>query len=136
MDKDTYGIRGRNPDEIRISGRFKPNGSSAITNTPGSTIFGQGFSVAYSTTGVYILTIKGLFGYLLHGSFTLWSSTISDGGQFRIVSVAESGGNTVVTITHYGEDAGGLMAPEDIASASGNFLSFELIFLNRKGVTR
>ncbi len=136
MDKDTYGIKGRNPDEKRVSGRFKPNGSSAITNTLGSTIFGQGFSVARAAQGVYALTIKGLFGACVHGTFTLWSSTIADGGQFRGVSVAESGGNTVVTITHYGEDAGGLMTPEDIASASDNFVSFELIFLNRKGVTR
>lgn len=136
MDKDTYGIKGRNPAEVRISGRFKPNGSNAITNTLGSTIFGQGFSVARSNTGIYALTIKGLFGHLLHGDFTIWSSTIADGGQFRVASVAESGGNTVVTITHYGEDAGGLMTPEDIASASDNFVSFELIFLNRKGVIR
>lgn len=136
MDKDTYDIRTRNGAEVRVCGRFKPNGSSAITNTLGSTIFGAGFSVARSTTGVFALTIKGLFGALLHGTFTLWTSTITDGGQFRIVSVAESGGNTIVTITHFGEDAGGLMAIEDIAAASDNFISFDLTFDNRKGTRR
>lgn len=136
MDKDTYGIRTRNGAEVRVCGRFKPNGSSAITNTLGSTVFGAGFSVARSNTGIFALTIKGKFGALLHGTFTIWSSAIADGGQFRIVSVAESGGNTVVTFTHYGEDAGGIMQAEDIAAASDNFVSFDLTFDNRKGSRR
>lgn len=127
-------IQSRNPAEVRIVGRFKPNGSSAITNTQGSTIFGRGFSVARTGAGVYAITVRGRFGDPLHAEFTLWSSTITDGGQFRVVSVATSGGNTVVTVTHFGEDAGGLTQAEDIASAADNFVSFELVFSNLQAV--
>lgn len=134
-DKDFYPLKGRNPEEVRIVGRFKPNGSSAITNTKGTTVFGEGWSVARSNTGIYAVTILGLFGSLLHVSASLMSTTIADGGQFRF-AVAESGGNTVLTMTHYGEDAGGIMQAEDIAAADANFVTFEAVFLNRKGVTR
>lgn len=134
-DQDFYNLKGRNPEERRIVGRFKPNGGSAITNTPGTTVFGQGWSVARSNTGIYAVTIRGTFGPLVHVSASLLSTTIADGGQFRF-AVAESGGNTILTMTHYGEDAGGVMQAEDIASAADNFVTFEAVFLNRKGVTR
>ena len=127
-------ILSRNPAEVRVVGRFKPNGSSPITNTQGSTIFGRGFSVAYTSTGKYTITIRGQFGDFLHGGASLMSSTITDGGQFRINSVTESGGNTVVVLDHFGEDAGGLTQLEDIASAAGTFVTFELAFSNFKAV--
>jgi hypothetical protein len=127
-------IQSRNPAEVRVTGRFKPNGSSAITNTQGSTIFGRGFSVAYTSTGKYTLTLTGKFGDYLHADVALMSSTIADGGQFRINSVTQSGGNTVVVIDHFGEDAGGSMQLEDIPSAAGNFVSFDIAFSNFKAV--
>lgn len=127
-------ILSRNPAEVRVCGRFKPNGSSAITNTQGSTIFGRGFSVARTNTGVFTITLRGTFGNYLHGDLTLMSSTIADGGQFRVVSVTASGGNTALVVTHYGEDAGGVMQAEDIASAADNFVTFEFVFSNLKAV--
>ena len=125
MGNRTRGIR-------RVVGRFKPNGSSAITNTQKSTVFGRGWTVAYTSTGKYTITISGQYGYYLHGSFALMSSTITDGGVFRVNSVTFTGGNTVVVLDHYGEDAAGVRALEDIAAADGNFITFELVFLNVK----
>jgi len=133
MDKNTSVVRSRTPDEVRICGRFKPNGSSAITNALGTTVFGTGWTVAYTSTGKFTITIAGVFGYFLHGTATLVSSTIADGGQFRVNAVpSESNGSTVVVIDHFGEDAGGLTQLEDIASAAGNFVTFELVFQNSK----
>lgn len=122
-------VRSLNRSEVRACGRFKPNGSSAITNTQGSTVFGRGWSVAYVSTGKYTLSIDGNLGTFLHGDASLVSSTIADGGQFRINAVPSvSNGVTTVTIDHYGEDAAGVMQLEDIAAASGNFVTFELVF--------
>lgn len=135
-DKDFYTPKTRNTMEQRVTGRFKPNGSSPITNTPGTTIFGQGFSVARSATGTYQITVVGRFGDFLHGDATLMTSTITDGGQFRITSAVGSEANTVVTLVHLGEDAGGLVAAEDIASAADNFVTFELVFDGRTGTRR
>lgn len=114
-----------------VVGRFKPNGSSAITNTQKSTVFGRGWSVAYTSTGKYTITIKGTYGYYLHADFTLMSSTIVGGGVFRVNSVTTSGQNTIVVVDHFAETAG-TMALADIAAAAGNFVSFEILFLDSK----
>lgn len=115
----------------KVNGRFKPNGSSAITNTADSTVFGRGFSVARTGTGQFTLTIQDRYELLLHATLTLWSSTIVGGGVFRVVSVTYNEATTVVVIEHQAETAGAL-AVADIASAAGNFVSFELIFRDAK----
>lgn len=114
-----------------VIGRFKPNGASAITNTQKSTVFGRGFTVAYTSTGKYTLTIQGRYGYYLHADVSLMSSTITGGGLFRINSVTTSGQNTIVVIDHFAESAG-TFALADIAAAAGNFVSFEIMFLDSK----
>lgn len=127
-ERPTYEARSYGRDEVVLRGRFKPNGSSAITNTQGSTVFGRGWSVAYTNTGIYTLTITGTLGTFLTGDARLHSSTITDGGVFRVQVPTTSGGNTTCILTHYGEDAAGVRQAEDIASASDNFISFELVF--------
>lgn len=127
-ERPTYAARSYGRDEVKIGGRFKPNGSSAITNTQGSTIFGRGFSVSRTGTGAYTLTFTGTLGVFLRGYAELHSSTITDGGDIRVGIPVESGGNTTVALVHYGEDAGGVRQAEDVASASDNFISFELVF--------
>lgn len=118
-----------------VIGRFKPNGASAITNTQKSTVFGRGFTVAYTSTGKYTLTIQGRYGYFLHADIALMSSTIVGGGVFRLNSVTNGGTNaaptTVVVIDHFAESAG-TMALADIAAAAGNFVTFEIVFLDSK----
>lgn len=127
-ERPTYPRRSYGRAEVVFCGRFKPNGGSPITNTQGSTVFGRGFSVARTGTGVFTLTIQGTLGTFLHGRADLHSSTISDGGDIRVQVPTESGGNTTVVLTHYGEDAGGLRTAEDVAAAADNFISFELVF--------
>lgn len=127
-ERPTFAARSYGRDEVVLRGRFKPNGSSAITNTQGSTVFGRGWSVARSNTGIYTLTITGTLGVFLGGWAELHSSTITDGGDIRVGVPTESGGNTSCVLTHYGEDAGGIRQAEDVAAASDNFISFELVF--------
>ena len=42
-----------------LNGSFKPNGASAIDNTLNQ---GEGFTVAYTTTGVYTVTFSDKYG--------------------------------------------------------------------------
>lgn len=129
MSRSFFPTRTRNSGEVTIRGRFKPNGSSAITNTRNSTIYGNGFSVARTNTGLFTLTLNGKFGTFLGGSAQLHTSTVADGNALTVRIPTVSGDTTSVVLAFYGEDAGGLMQLEDIASAADNWISFELHFL-------
>lgn len=48
-------------DYLTIAGAWVPNGSTALTNTPGTDLFGVGFTVSRTGTGVFRVTITRKF---------------------------------------------------------------------------
>lgn len=53
-------LKGLNNEEIRISGSFRPNGTSAPTD-----VVGKGYSVARSGVGLYTVTLEDKYNELL-----------------------------------------------------------------------
>jgi hypothetical protein len=132
MSHRSHGCAGERSRNCKtLTGRFKPNAGNPITNTQGSTVFGRGFSVARSAAGEFTLTISDVYGLLLHVDATLWSSTITDAGVFRVKSVTYGTSTTTIVLVHQDESAGA-MAAADIAAAADNFVSFRLVFQDAK----
>lgn len=60
---------------IIIAGSFAPNGSSAVAS---SSVKGQGFSVAYTTTGQFTITLQDTYYSLVSATASLQLSSADD----------------------------------------------------------
>jgi hypothetical protein len=58
MPRYTYDVRSFNPNWVEVEGEFSPNGSSAVSS---SSVKGIGFTVAYSSTGLFTVTFDEPF---------------------------------------------------------------------------
>jgi len=160
-DRIFYDVQSLNPNAKVIAGSFLPNGSSAIANTSNT---GQGFTVAYTSTGKYTITLTDKFNSLLSGQLTLAMTAVS-GNSLEWGAIDVSSAKTLVinnvTHTHVTavtagtagdavtnnagtlESTGGqdltsavaTVANADIASNAANRIHFVLVLSNTNVVT-
>jgi hypothetical protein len=105
---------------VRIAGRFFPNGSSAIDNTINQGKFG--WSVAWTSTGLYTLTIKRRWMKLVPLGLGLQLATAGDTAlQWGTFTANDAAGTWSVQIRAL--TAGSLA---NIAANAANSIGFEL----------
>lgn len=112
-----------NQQVVTIDGRFRPNGSSAIDNTENVGL--QGCSVAYSTTGIYVITLDDKYNYVYSVNPSCELATAAD-TQIQWTSSGtgtDTRGNSVTTITVTALTAG---SAADIASNAGNWIAVSI----------
>ncbi len=105
---------------VRISGRFFPNGSSAITNSSNQGKYG--WTVAYTSTGLYTLTINRRWLKLVPLALSLQLATAADKKlQWGTFTANDSAGTWSVQIRCIA-----IAALADIAADANNSIGFEL----------
>lgn len=77
MEQRRYPMECFGEGRVRVGGRFKPNGSSAISAAASQGT--SGWTVAYTSTGLYTLTYTGKFQYLFDRTLSLGMGTAADG---------------------------------------------------------
>ena len=105
-----------------ISGSFKPNGSSAIDNTLNK---GEGFTVAYTTTGVYTVTFADKYGACHAAHATLRQET-----RTQDVEVASCDPTSAKTMVIHGFARGGTSLA-DITAATNTRIDFTAVLSDR-----
>jgi hypothetical protein len=99
---------------VRIGGRFKPNGSSAIDATASEGT--SGWTVAYTSTGLYTITLSDVWLYAFDKSLSLSMTADADGDlNWGVIDLAAR----TLQVRH---KLAGTLA--DIAAAAGNFIDF------------
>lgn len=111
--KETLGRKVR-----EISGSFVPNGSSAIDNTQNT---GKGFTVAYTSTGVYTVTFSDKYGKRRAAVANLEQATRTQ--TVEVASVDAPAGTMVI----HGFAVGSTTLA-DITAAAGTRVSFTVTF--------
>lgn len=106
------GIVGLN--KIKIGGRFFPNNTSAIDNTKN---IGKGWTVAYTSTGLYTITLANHYVQIDDAEATLHLATAA--AQFIQGAGVSASANTIAFRVVI---ANGTVA--DTAAASGNYISW------------
>lgn len=120
-----YDVQCLNPGAKIIAGSFSPNGASAIDAT---TVKGQGFTVAYTSTGKYTVTLDDTYNDVISLTVTLAQETSGD----QIVSIGAVDVSSAGTIEIFAWDISGA-ALADIAAASGSNIHFCFV-LNNGGI--
>ena len=115
--RDFLPVRGTLDHEVVVlAGSFLPNGSSAIVNGSNT---GNGFTVAWTSTGLYTVTLADKYNSLLGANLELALSTPADQVlQLGTVDVASA---KTIQITAW--DISGA-AVADIASNAANRIYF------------
>lgn len=108
-------------DVVRVSGRFRPNGSSAIDNSLNK---GAGFTVAYISAGLYRVTFKKVGVELLAGAPALMLDAAAD---MTVQYGAYDPTNRTLDIR-----VQVAVVMTDIASHANNWISFWAEFQNTK----
>ncbi len=106
---------------VDIIGSFAPNGSSAVSATSRQ---GQGWSVAYTSTGLFTITTTDKFADLVSASATLQLTTADD--KFCQIGVVSLSAKTIQIRVI---DASGA-ALADVSADAGNRINFRLTFRN------
>jgi hypothetical protein len=101
-----------------IAGSFVPNGSSAIDNTQN---MGSGFTVAYTSTGLYTITFKDKYSKRLFADASLEQATRSQDVEVNAVDAP----NGTMTVNGY---ARGGTTLADITAAGGTRINFVVVF--------
>lgn len=105
---------------VVISGSFRPNGSSAIDNTLNT---GSGFTVAYTSTGLYTITLADSYVALVSANATFAMNAATDVvPQWGAIDVVTA--KTLVLRSLAGSSV------TDIASNANNRVHFTLVLRN------
>lgn len=107
---------GRN--KTTICGSFVPNGASAIDNTLNN---GKGFTVAYTSTGVYTVTFSDAYGKRMSAHASLIQAT-----RTQTVEVASCDPQTKAMVIH--SSAHGAWSLADVTAAAGTRIDFTVHF--------
>lgn len=107
---------GRN--KVTICGSFVPNGASAIDNTQNK---GKGFTVAYTSTGVYTVTFTDKYGARMSCHASLVQATRT---QTVEVASCDPAGPTMVIHS----SAHGAWSLADVTAAAGTRIDFTVHF--------
>ncbi len=107
-----------------IAGSFLPNGSSALV---ASGVLGAGFTVAYTSTGLYTVTLSQKWLRLLAASLTLQATTIL--GNHLEIGVTDVSGAKTIQIRSTGPTNSSTTTPivTDTAADAGNRIHFVFI---------
>lgn len=104
---------------VLIAGSFRPNGSSAVDNTLNT---GLGFSVAWSATGLFIITLNDVYAELVSRWADIQMASATDvKPQWRAIDLAAR--TLQLAILAIATDT-------DIASNAANRVAFGLILKN------
>jgi hypothetical protein len=107
-------------DVVQIKGSFAPNGSSAISAASND---GMGWTVAYTSTGLFTITLDTAFVSLVSGQCSLQLATAADQVvQFGVIDVV-----TAKTVQIRSLTAGSLA---DVAANANNRIHFSLELRN------
>jgi hypothetical protein len=98
-----------------VTGSFVPNGSSALDQT---VVKGTGFTVLYTTTGVYTVTFTDKYGKVLYCAARLQQAT-----RTQEVEVGSCDPSSAGTMVIHGFAKGGTSLA-DITAAGGTIVSF------------
>jgi hypothetical protein len=121
-DRIFYDDQSRNLEQKTILGSVEPNGSSAPLN-----VKGLGFTVVRTTTGEFTVTLNDEYMQLL-GAFADLALATPNGDIATVAAVnVESTGSGPQTAVIQTLASG---SPADIAAATGNMVSFELVVQN------
>ena len=99
-----------------ITGSFAPNGSSALDQ---SSVKGVGFSVAYTSTGLYTITLQDVYASLVSATATFQMATATDVKPQFGAYVAASKTLVLRSIA--------VASVTDIAANANNRISFVLV---------
>jgi hypothetical protein len=114
-------IMGISNGHVIVAGSFAPNGSSALDATK---VYGKGFSVAYTSTGLYTVTFQDLYPQLLSAVATLQLATDAD-QVVKVGTYSASAGTLVLTAWDISS-----AAVADIAANANNRINFVAHFSN------
>lgn len=106
-----------------VSGRFRPNGAGAVSNTLN---VGMGFTVARSAAGRFTITLDDKYSALLHATVTLWKTALP-GDAYMLRVVSETVATDGAFVIEYAEDTAGTPAGTDLASDAATWISFEAV---------
>ena len=106
--------------KVVVSGSFVPNTSSTLDATK---VYGKGFSVAYTSTGVYTFTFDKPWNVLQSALASL--QLASPAAAHDLVWGVYTASSKTITLSHY---SGGSLA--DIASDANNRIHFAFHFKN------
>ncbi len=107
---------------VLVCGSFAPNGSSALVAT---STYGNGFTVAYTSTGLYTVTLNDAYAALE----SWWVDKALTTGDDAIVQVGIVDVVTAKTVQIRNWDIGDA-AVKDVAAAAGNRISFGFVLKN------
>lgn len=130
MDKPTFQVKSRNDHIVIVTGKFKPNGTSAIDNTVNMPSgVGIGFTVARTDVGTYVVTLDDKYPRLIDVRCNRWATAAIVDHEFTLIAetVATDGKFTVVYSV-----AG---AAADIAAHADSWISFTA-FLRDSGIAQ
>ncbi len=109
-----------------LTGTFHPNGSSAITEGDDHW---RGFSVAYTSTGLYTITFSDAYSGLEYFGSSL--SIAAATGAIILVNGAYDGTAKTKIVKSLDEDnTSGVSALADIAAAAESYIQFLAVFRN------
>jgi hypothetical protein len=119
-DRITYPLTHLGHGRVSIAGRFRPNGSSAVSSTY---FTGKGFTAAHTSTGKFTVTLnEGLvFNQIDHVEASLWLNAADD----KMVQVGAVSASSRTIVINVWDKSGGAVA--DVASNANNWISFEVI---------
>jgi plastocyanin len=103
-----------------ICGSFVPNGSSAIDNTANT---GKGFTVAYTSTGVYTVTFTDAYGAVAY-----CDAKLTQASRTQDVAVASCSASGKSMVIHGSDMDGTAFDLVDITAAAGTRVYFIAVF--------
>jgi hypothetical protein len=114
-------IMGLNYGEVRVSGSFAPNGSSALSATA---VKGKGFTVAYISTGLYRITFADKYPTLISCRLGLQLTT----GDDKVLQMGDyTAASKTLDIRCWDISAA---AVADISANANNRIHFDCVFGN------
>lgn len=114
-------IMGINQGEVRVSGSFAPNGSSAISAASNT---GKGWTVAYISTGLYRITFADKYPFLISGMAVLQLAT----GDDKYVQLGTYTASSKTLDIRVWDASGAAVA--DVAANANNRINFDCVFGN------
>lgn len=119
-----YPLRHWGGERRVVSGRFHPNGSSAIAE--GSDKW-EGFTVARTNAGIYTITFSDSY-YHLEAFVPFLTMSALTGAVFLVGGAYSATAKTKVLTAMDEDNTSGIAAAADIASNADNYIDFIAVF--------
>lgn len=123
-DRITTDVQSLEKRPYILAGSFQPNGSSAIDAT---TVRGKGFTVAYTSTGLYTVTVADSYAALISGTVTLQLNAVADTYLQLTGAIDPTSRSWTFKISNYDISGTGVA---DIANHANAWIHFSLVLRN------